>query len=160
MKEMLAGGTVPLDIVLLIVGLATVLLVLLVVSAISGGLELNEYSDRLIKEKNKSELLQKEIDRLTRLNEEARSTPPVVVMERENLPKNWRDLERILNSRENFPEGVEKMSKSTNGKGVVREIGFFRMVVMMGLFAALANMVMNSWVKIKRHLEENENETD
>lgn len=118
------------------------------------------YQGELNGERRKVTQLRKEIDNLKRLNREMQARLPVVVLEASSPPKNWQERQKVFSSRKNFSRGAMKMSKSINEKGVVREVGFFRLVMMFGLFAVLANMVMKSWAKIKHNFEEDDDGSD
>lgn len=159
MKEiLLAGGTVPVPIVI-VIGFLLVLLCFMADMFVTA-LKLNDYSDTLEvlkEEKRKSARLQKEIDYLTLLNQMERMRRQAADRGIEaELPKTLPEMQKTLSS-QTFSQGaMKKMSKSINEKGVVQEIGFFRLVVMVGLFAALANMVTKAWLKVKHHFGESE----
>lgn len=148
MTEMLAGKTVPLDIFLVAMAMSLLIKVIIFTT----------YSANLGEERIKSVALRKEITRLKDRVKEAEARPPVVVMESGSLPKNWQGLSKIFGSRKNFSRGAMKMSKSNKEKGVLREVGFFRLATMFGLFAMLVSMAMTAWEKVKHRFDENDDE--
>jgi len=124
-------------------------LAITVLAVIINCLQLNELYD----EQQKTKALKKEVARLKYLlAQKAQAPPPVVVVE--SAPKNWGELQRVINGKMSR-QGGRAMS-NVKEKGVVREVGFMRLVMMVGLAVALANMAMTAWSKIKHRFAEND----
>ncbi len=70
-----------------------------------------------------------------------------------DLSANRPKTERTADTRCN-PEGAKNMAKEPNPKSVVREVGLVRLLMMFGLSAVLANMLVAAWNKIKHNFED------
>lgn len=70
--------------------------------------------------------------------------------EKVKLPKNLDDVEESLR------KGGRLMSKMRKQKSLVREVGFWRAVMMFGLTYALASMIKESWDRVKHRFDEDD----
>lgn len=130
--------------------------------ALKSSLDMEAYYEKLIKkEKDRIQKLSQRIAFLEEIVARRAHSPPKVVVVQQPLatvPTNsqvntgskmdWKDLEELLKTKNLNQKGARIMA-DTDKKGLLQEVGFFRMVMMAGLLATLVSMMSTSWERVK-----------